>query len=137
MHANRWVIPILICLAFILQSNALAADSDIEVFDLKQERVIRQAPNSKWVQAEVKQCLHSIHGITKRFNPIPKDGHIYKIPLEPPIMVSNQWLNGLVDEVKLILPDEDLPLLMVFDEENRPYFFEFKYDIENLLVILE
>ncbi|WP_134701849.1 hypothetical protein [Ammoniphilus sp. YIM 78166] len=137
MQTIRWVIPIFICLSFIFQPIVLAADSEIEVFDLKQERVIRIAPNSPWVHAQVKQCVHHIQDITKRFNPIPKDGHIYKIPLEPPIPINNQWLSGLIDEVKLILPDEDLPLLMVFDEENKPYFFEFDYDIKDLLVRLK
>lgn len=111
--------------------------SNIEVFDVKKEQVIEIIANSEIIQREIKKCLKSIDGMTMRFNPIPKEGKIIKIPVEPSVTVNNQWIHSLVDEVKLILPTNETPLLMIFDDENQPYFLEFKHEIKLLLSEIE
>jgi hypothetical protein len=74
-----------------------------------------------------------VNGLSRLFNPIPKEGEIFKIPVQPSRVVNNQWINTLVDEVKVIVPTNGKPLMMMFDDENKPYFFEFEYDIAPLL----
>jgi len=111
--------------------------SNIEVFDVKKEQVVKIIANSDMIQGEINKCINTITGITKRFNPIPKEGQIIKIPVEPSVMVNNQWFSSLVDEVKLIMPTNETPLLMIFDDENKPYFLEFEHDITKLLSEIE
>lgn len=123
------------CLFF--SSTQATNFSNIEVFDLKKEQVIEIIANSEIIQGEIKKCLKTNTGITKRFNPIPKEGKIIKIPVEPSVTLNNQWINTLVDEVKLILPTDETPLLMIFDDENKPYFLEFEHDITKLLSEIE
>lgn len=132
-------IMVIVFLVFSLcfPSVQAAGESNIEVFDVKKEQVVKTIANSDRIQREVNKCLNTITSMTKRFNPIPEEGQIIKIPVEPSVMVNNQWFSSLVDEVKLILPTNETPLLMIFDDENKPYFFEFKQDITKLLSEME
>lgn len=132
MKAKIMLIVFLIFGLFLTSAQANNL-SNIEVFDVKKQQVIEIIANSEMIQGETKKCLKTINGITKRFKPIPQEGEIIKIPVEPSVMVNNQWINSLVDEVKLILPTNETSLLMIFDDENKPYFLEFKHDIKLLL----
>jgi hypothetical protein len=139
MKAKLMIILFLFFWSFVPAAHAAHAThlSNIEIFDVKNERVIKLVANSKEIQGEIQQCLKAVKGITKRLIPITKDSKIIKIPIQPSIMVNNQWMNTLIDEVKLILPTNAPPLLMLFDDENRPYFFEFDYDVRTLLAKME
>lgn len=73
-------IVLIVFLAFgLFFSSAQATNlSNIEVFDVKKEQVIEIIANSERIQGEIKKCLKTITGITKRFNPIPKEGQMMK-----------------------------------------------------------
>jgi hypothetical protein len=120
-------------LAGIFSSVEASSLTDIEVFDIKTQKVIKSVPNTDKIQEEVQHCLTTVNGLSRLLNPIPKEGQIFKIPVQPSRVVNNQWINTLVDEVKVIVPRNGKPLLMVFDDENNPYFFELDYDITPLL----
>lgn len=139
MKAKLLIILFLFFWSFVPAAHAAHVThlSNIEIFDVKNERVIKLVANSQEIQGEIQQCLKAINGITKRLSPITKDSKIIKIPIQPSIMVNNQWMNTLIDEVKLILPTNAPPLLMLFDDENRPYFLEFDYDVKTLLAKME
>jgi hypothetical protein len=139
MKAKLMIISFLFFWSFGPDAHAAYAThlSKIEIFDVRNERVIKLVANSQEIQGEIQQCLKTIKGITKRLSPITKDSKIIKIPIQPSIMVNNQWMNTLIDEVKLILPTSGPPLIMLFDDENRPYFLEFDYDVKTLLAKME
>lgn len=91
---------------------------------------IQSNPN---VPKEVKKFLEGITGVYVKYNPIPNKGFMIRVPLEPNIVVKNQWFNDLVDEVTIIFTDQEDPYLMVFNDENRMFFFTFKGDTANFL----
>lgn len=136
---TKMMLVLMLLVSFGLFSPSVHATdlSNVEIFDVKREKVIKIVPNTEGIQVEVRKCLKKINNITKRLNPIPTDGQIIKIPVQPSIMINNQWMNSLVDEVKIILPTNDKPLFMIFDDENKPYFFETEYDLTNLLSQIE
>lgn len=107
--------------------------TDIEVFDVKQGKVIKHIANTKEIQEEVKICIHKITGLSGQLSVDPKDGLIYHIPVEPPVMLNNQWLNVQVNEVYLIVPLTQKPQLLLFDEENKPYLVDFDHDLRSFL----
>ncbi|MCL6624228.1 MAG: hypothetical protein K6T17_06380, partial [Fimbriimonadales bacterium] len=77
-----------------------------------------------------------ITGVYVKFNPIPKEGYMIKVPLEPSIMVENQWFNDLVSEVIIIFTSEEEPYIMIFDDENRAHFLTSEGDLVQLLLLV-
>lgn len=109
----------------------------IEVFDIERNEVMIRAHMNQAIYHDVENLLEGIDGVVKRINPIPSDGFIVKIPLEPNIMVVNEWLNDLVDEVMIFYSEKDHPYLLVFDQENNSYFFTFNGDAVGLLLKIQ
>ncbi|MFS0821286.1 hypothetical protein [Bacillus sp. 1P02SD] len=120
----------------LLSTNVMAQTQEIQIFDISQDMVIKHVPISTDIQQEVEFLLKGINGVYVKYNPIPNTGLMIRIPLEPTIMVRNQWFDDLVDEVTLIFTDHESPYLMMFDDENKPYFLTFKGDTIKLLTLL-
>ncbi|MEH7379455.1 hypothetical protein V7138_03085 [Bacillus sp. JJ1533] len=123
---------------FLLLSTGAGAETNqnIQIFDINQDRVVKHMPINTDIQQKVLSFLEDINGVYVKYNPIPKEGTMIRIPLEPNIMVRNQWFDDLVDEVTIIFTDQENPYLMVFDDENKPYFLTFQGDTVKLLTLL-
>ena len=82
---------------------------------------------------EAIQYAKSITGPFKNLNVVPKDGHMIKIPLSKPVSITNQWLHTTIDEVLILLPLNQKPYIMLYDDENNPHFYYVKGDPKGLL----
>lgn len=121
----------------LLSTSGIAQTTQqIQIFDIDQDKVIKYVQLNTDVQQEVEKFLEGISGVYAKYNPIPNKGFMIRIPLEPNIMVRNKWFDDLVDEVTIILPSQENPYLMIFDDENKPFFLTFEGNIENLLDLL-
>ncbi|MEH7234655.1 hypothetical protein [Bacillus sp. JJ1562] len=121
----------------LISTNVMAeTNQQIIIFDINQDRVIKHLPINTDIQQEVENLLEGITGVYAKFNPIPNKGTMIRIPLEPNIMVRNQWFDDLLDEVTIIFTDQENPYLMVFDDENKPYFLTFRGDTVKFLTLL-
>ncbi len=49
-----------------------------------------------------------------------------KIPLSKPVSITNQWLHTTIDEVLILLPLNEKPYIMLYDDENNPHFYYVK-----------
>ncbi len=105
----------------------------IEIFDIGKESVIKKVLTDNFVQKEAENCLKALTNIYPRYNPIPDKGIIIKIPLNPSVEVKNAWMEDKVDELNIIYSKENEPILMVFENNKTPVFFEFQYDTIGLL----
>lgn len=130
------VLSSVIIFHFIYTITFAQANKQIEIFDIKKGKVIMSVQSNTDSHQEVKKFLEGITGVYVKFNPIPNKGFIIRVPLEPNIVVKNQWLNDLVDEVTIIFTDQEDPYLMVFNDENRPFFFTFEGDTANFLRLI-
>lgn len=120
-----------------LPSSQVQGYGTIEIFDIGKEQVIKKVSSNDAIQKEVKSYLKGITGMYVKIRPIPEKGYMVKIPLEPPIKVENSWLNSLVDQMILVLPEHEVPYLLVFDNENRAVFYTFKGTVKGLLKQLD
>lgn len=121
----------------LLSTIAFAqTNKQIEIFDISKDKVIHKVQPNPDTHQEVKSILDGITGVYVKFNPIPNKGIMIRIPLDPSIVVKNQWFNDLVDEVTLIFPEQEDPYLLVFTDENSPLFFTFKGDTAKLLKLI-
>jgi hypothetical protein len=124
----------------LISTNAIAQtnqNQQIQIFDLNKGKVIKVVPMKTDLQQEAEKFLEGITGVYVKYNPIPKKGYVIRMPLEPTIRVENQWLEDLVDEVSILYSDQEKPYIMVFDEENKTYFFTFEGNTDHLLRLLK
>ncbi|KFM99261.1 hypothetical protein D0U04_25395 [Bacillus clarus] len=119
---------------FLLSTNAFAnTNKQIEVFDCQKEMVVQKQSLDTNIQKEAMQYTKSITGPFKNLNVVPKTGHMIKIPLSKPIVITNQWIHTTIDEVLILLPLNEKPYIMIYDDENNPHFYYVKGDPELLL----
>ena len=78
------------------------------------------------IQKEAVQYAKAITGPFKNLNVVPKDGYMIKIPLSKPVSITNQWLHTTIDEVLILLPLNEKPYIMLYDDENNPHFYYVK-----------
>ncbi|WP_144512165.1 hypothetical protein [Bacillus sp. FJAT-22090] len=126
-------IPILFLFNLLLVSAQ--DNTNIELLDIEKNKITTIPTNSK-VQLETKKIIEEVDGIVKKFNPIPNKGYLVKIPLTQSLRLENKWVNTLIDEVFIIIPQEEKPYLLIFDNEHKPYFFTIKTEIDPLLKTL-
>ena len=108
---------------------------DIELLDIEKNKIITIPTNPK-IQVEAKKIINEIDNVVIKLDPFPDKGYMLKIPLTPSLRLENQWVNALIGEVIIILPEGEKPYLLLFDDENKPYFFTFKTEIDSLLKTL-
>ena len=127
-------IPIL----FLFNLLIVSAQSitEIELLDIEKNKMITIPTNPK-IQLETKKIIKEIDNIVKKFNPIPDKGYIVKIPLSPSLRLENKWVNTLIDEVIIIIPENEKPYLLIFDDEKKPHFFTIKLEMDTLLKTLD
>jgi hypothetical protein len=81
--------------------------------------------------------INNINGIYGKVSPIKDDGYAIRIPLKNPINVQSKWLKALINEVYIIIPENEPPFFMIFENENRLICFPFTNDISELSKVLE
>jgi hypothetical protein len=129
---KRMILLLAVLLSFTSNISAQTY-SHIEIFDVKNGRVTKKIPVKATIQKEASSYLKEITGVYNKLSPLPHEGYMIKIPLEPAIRLQNQWLYSVVDEMIVIYNGQESPYLMVMDDENNPHFFTFKKDTNKLL----
>lgn len=134
----KWIEKIIAILAILLifPVNIYAKDyNEIEIYDIKKDKLIRTVHSSSEIQNLVINYLEGIDGIYAKLNPIPKEGYAIKVSLDSPVVLQNQWVNRIVDEAIIVLPKEEGPkaFCIIFEEEDKLMCFTFKGDVELLL----
>ncbi|WP_342578442.1 hypothetical protein [Psychrobacillus sp. FSL K6-2843] len=127
-------IPILFLFNLLIVSAQ--SNTEIELLDIEKNKMITIQTNPK-IQLETKKIIKEIDNIVKKFNPIPDKGYIVKIPLSPSLRLENKWVNTLIDEVIIIIPENEKPYLLIFDDEKKPHFFTIKPEMDTLLKTLD
>ena len=126
-----------ISILFLCNLLLVSAESikNIELLDIEKNKIvtIQAKPN---IQLEAEKIIKGINDVVKKINPIPNKGYMVKISLTPPLRLESKWVNALIDEVIIIIPENEKPYLLLFDDENKPYFFTFTTDIDSLLKTL-
>jgi len=109
----------------------------IEIFDIAKGEVIKKLESNESIQKEASSLLYSISGMVVKVKAFPEKGRIIKIPLKTPVSVENQYLDSIVDEIFLIIPEQGRPYLMILDYKGRPEFFNFEASIDKILSLIQ
>jgi hypothetical protein len=106
-----------------------------EVFDIQKGEVVKLISNSTFLQREVGRWLDSISGHVGSLKVEPDIGIGVKIVLTPPQNIKNQWINGTVTEVVLLISRTETfyPTLLVFTKENSVVAVNIHFDLMTFL----
>ncbi|MDU5083534.1 hypothetical protein ACF3M2_16495 [Tissierella carlieri] len=127
----------LVIILFHLQVIHAEEYEYIEIFDPKQNKVIKTVQTNEEINNMVIGWINKIDGIYAKFDPVKDDGYAIRFPLVPAIQLQNKLLNTIVKEVYLIIPKNDPPFFMVFETEDRLICFPFTGEINTLSNVLD
>ncbi|WP_027626350.1 hypothetical protein [Clostridium lundense] len=108
----------------------------VQIFDPKQDKVVKVVQSNPQIQNMITSWITNIQGGYKN-NPITDDGYVVKIPLDPVVKVNSPHLNALVSEVYILIPENEPPCYLIFENENRLLSLAFNGDIDILSKVLD
>jgi hypothetical protein len=110
----------------------------VEIFDPKQDKVVKVVQLTTQIQDMIAGWVTNIEGTYKN-DPATDDGYVIKIPLDPAVKVNCKALSSLVSEVYILIPENESPCYLIFEDQNRNKLssFVFNGDIDMLSNILD
>ncbi|MCM3633001.1 hypothetical protein [Paenibacillus camelliae] len=113
------------------QSQAQPVNNNIQVFDVAKGKVVHAVANNEQFQKTAEQWLGQITSLAPEIQPDMKATYIVRVPVDPakPLKVGQVTLT--VKEIFLFYyadPNKE-PLLLMFDDNKKPYFFHIHEDI--------
>lgn len=125
--------------AHFMEEQNKQRNNQIQVFDVKKGSVILSVANNEDFQAEAKKWLSDITSLAPEIQPDMGATYIIRVPLTPHQTVNVGNVNLTAKEVFLFYysDTDDEPLLLVFDENKKPYFFHIHEDVTPFLKKLE
>lgn len=131
--AKKLLVLLSFLVIFLHSLHVNAQDSNnIEIFDPKQNKVVKVVQLSPEIQNMVAGWITNINGMCGKLDPITDDGYAIRVPLNPPVTVNNNWLNAVVREVYILIPEKDPPFYLIFEGENKLSCFQFNGDVNML-----
>lgn len=124
-------------IAYISGNNTAERSKNIEVFDITKGEIIISQPSNINIQNEVFNYLKTIKSLYTKVMPFPDKGYVIRVPFNESIRVDQKILNdsGIksVDSLYIILSDKEAPIILILDNQERPYFYTFNASIQPLL----
>ncbi|QOR67484.1 hypothetical protein IM538_04910 [Cytobacillus suaedae] len=118
----------------LFSTNTIAQiNNKIEIFDVKQEKVVSSIERTPEIQREVETFLKNITGVFKKLDPVPTSGFMVKVPLDPKFNLENNYIKAQLVEVIVVFSIDENPYLLVFDNENNFYAFTFEGKTDSFL----
>jgi hypothetical protein len=126
-------ITLAIIILFSISTNVFAKEYKYaQIFDPKQDKVVQIVQLNSEIHNLVVSYIEDVDTIYGKNNPIPEDGYAIKIPLYPEIKAQKKCLNALIKEVYIIIPENEQPFIMLFENKNKLSCFPFRGDINTL-----
>lgn len=124
-------------IAYITDVEAHKEKQSVEVFDIAKGEVIITEPSSIDIQNEVFNYVKTIKGLYTKVMPFPEKGYIIRVPFDTPIKVNQELLNNAgiraLDSIFIILSDKEAPIILILDNQEKPYFYTFNASVQPLL----
>ena len=140
---NKKILAIIFLFIFILHSfilNSIVVFAQevkyVEIFDPKQDKVVKLVRLNEDIHNMVTAWIKDVDKIYGKSNPITNDGYAIRVPLDPEVRIQGKFINELVNNVYIIIPENDPPFFIIFDDDNKLFCYPFNGDINELSKIL-
>ncbi len=124
-------------IAYLSDEETQRENQNVEVFDIGRGEVISKTPLNKEIQNEVFNYVKAIKSLYTKVIPFPEKGYVIRVPFDPPMKVKSKYLNDVgiktLSSVFIIISEKEAPLLLVLDNQQRPYFYIFNASVQPLL----
>jgi hypothetical protein len=124
---------ILLCSAPVVAKESPCA----EITDLMQKKVVKSIQMNSEIYDMVKSWLINMDNYCSKLSPAEAEGYKVRIPLDPPVKVNKQSLNGEFSEVYIVVPQGKPPFFLIYDNKNMPSYLKFNGNIESLSKALD
>ncbi|TYP72638.1 hypothetical protein [Paenibacillus methanolicus] len=138
----RWSTIVALCAALLLlpsvtQASALeeagAPVRPVQVFDVAAGKVVKSVPNSPEYQQIAKTWIKEAKELAPQLQPDEKCGYVFRIPLDHPAVIKASGITVQATDVFLFYCPEKPKLLLVFDENRKPFLFQLNVDVKPFL----
>lgn len=109
----------------------------VQVFDVKEGHVIKSVDSSSKIQKQVKRILKNVYEFAPEVQPDMKAKYIIRIPVKSGTTVKLNDASIAIQELFIFYYVDKEPLLLVFDENKKPFLFHTSYSIEPLLKLIQ
>jgi hypothetical protein len=126
----------LVMLLFIILISSTVIHAEefkyAEIFDPRQNKVVKEVQMNSEIQNIVVCSIKAVNHLYGKSNPVTDDGYAIRIPLDPSVKAHSKWLNILISEVYIIIPKNDPPFFLIFEDIDKLSCFPFNGDIDAL-----
>ena len=131
------LLVVLSLFVILLHSTCVNADGFkyIKIFDPKQDKVVKVVQSNPQIQDMITSWITNLEGLYKN-DPATDDGYVVRIPLDPIVKVNCKSLNTVVSEVYILIPENEPPCYLIFEDENKLLSLPFNGDVDKLSKIL-
>jgi len=105
----------------------------IQIFDIKSGKIIKTVPNDAEIQKFTNELISSITGLAPEIAPDNEAKYIIRIPITTPRQIKVGQTNLLINELFLFYYTTDHSILLVFDENKKPFLLHYDSDITPLI----
>ncbi|MCQ6560325.1 hypothetical protein [Paenibacillus mendelii] len=109
----------------------------VQAFDVVAGKVVKSIPNNADFQKIADTWLGSVTGLSPQIQADDKCGHVFRIPLAQPKTVNTGAITIRTTDIFLFYCPKKPQLLLVFDENRKPYLLQFKADIKPFLKLMD
>ncbi|QHW34424.1 hypothetical protein GZH47_28925 [Paenibacillus rhizovicinus] len=133
---------LLLYLIMPYSANAAASEGEtaprpVQAFDVVAGKVVKTVPNTAEFQGYAKSWLKSNTGLSPKLQAEDKCGYVFRIPLDEPTAVKAGSEQVMTQDVFLFYCPKKPQLLLIFDEQRRPYLLKFKANIKPFLKAMD
>lgn len=109
----------------------------IEIFDPKQDKVVKAVQLDSKLELAIESYLKNAQDFYGKNDPFTDDGYVIKIPLTHEVKVNNKYISSVSEEYFIIIPEKQLPFMLLFDKDKRAICIVFHGDIKELSRMLD
>ena len=114
-----------------------AVQRPIQAFDVVAGKVVKTVPNSPEMQNHAKSWLKGVTGLSPKLQAEDKCGYVFRIPLDQPTALKAGSDQIMTQDVFLFYCPKKPQLLLIFDENRKPYLLKFKANIKPFLKAMD
>lgn len=101
----------------------------VQVFDVVQGKVVKSVPNDAKFQKMASSWIQSISGLAPQVSAGENCSYVYRVPLARQTAISSGTIKIASGDLFLFYCKDKPPLLLAFDDQRKPYMFQFNADI--------
>ena len=100
----------------------------VQLFDVRQERVIKTFTNNDYFQQAAKEWLRAATKLSPQLNIGNQAGYIVRVPLKEPYTLQINQLQIVTKDVFMVYYVNKSPLLLLFSPERKAFLIETNTD---------